>query len=167
MLMRLGKIYQPSNKSYNITARNHKDQTVKFSCPNHVDYIDYRRWLDAGENCTELTVTNDYGRTATIQLEGYDWCLIVSGNIEDGRKIIKVEEGRDFDVMFTSDGHMQLQIRNGENWGDGLGNSLDFVLVPFQERRISSTLFSLVPSCPSDVPSCSVCFFLLFLLWRG
>lgn len=133
MVLNLRRVYQPSNKSYNIIVRNHRDSAMAFCCPNDVEYIDFSRWLDAGGKCTELNVTSVYGRTATIQLEDSDWTLIVSGNIEDGRKVVKVGGSRDFDVKFTGDGHMHLQCWNGEKWGDGEGNSLDFVLVPFQE----------------------------------
>lgn len=134
MVLNLRNIYQPSSKSYNIIARNHRDKAMKFCCPYDASHIDFSRWLDAGEKCTELTITSVYGRTASIQLEDDDdRHLIVSGNIPDGRHVIKVGGSRDFDVRFTGDGKMRLECWDGYDWGSGLGNSLEFVLVPFQQ----------------------------------
>lgn len=171
MVLNLRTIYRSGNKSYNIIARNHRDQAMMFSGPNDIEPIHFGRWLDAGEKCTELNVTNSDGQTATIQLEDHNWRLIVSGNIKGGRKVIRVGGSHDFDIIFKDCGHMLLQCRNGEKWGDDSGNSLDFVLLPFQGKRhrrsILSVLRSLTPSSPSLVPLCCFCFFLVLFLWGG
>ena len=133
MVLNLQKIYQPSDKTYNIVVRNHRDNVMAFCCPNDAEYISFGRWLDAWTKCTEITITNIYGRTASIQMEDDDWHLVISGSIEGGRKAIKVGGSRDFDVIFTNDGHIILQCWNNKNWGSNLGNTLDFVLVPFQD----------------------------------
>ncbi|KAI1773148.1 hypothetical protein F4818DRAFT_119161 [Hypoxylon cercidicola] len=107
-----------------------------FSCPHDAEYIKFGRWLDRRHKCTELNVTSEYGNTVSVQLEDSDWELIVSGNIKGGRKAFKVGGSRDFDVRFTTDGHMILQCWDGYEWGYGLGDRLDFTLLPFQ-RSVS------------------------------
>ncbi|KAI2464681.1 hypothetical protein F4781DRAFT_436148 [Annulohypoxylon bovei var. microspora] len=133
MVLNLQEIHQPENKTYNIIVRNHRDNAMAFCCPQDAQYIKFDRWLDQGEKCTEINVTSVHGRTASIQLEDSDWKLIVSGNIQGGRKVFSVGGSRDFNVEFTADGHMILQCRDGYNWGRGTGNSLDFILVSFQK----------------------------------
>ncbi|KAH8807621.1 hypothetical protein F5884DRAFT_857195 [Xylogone sp. PMI_703] len=134
MVLNLQKIYQPTNSEiYNIIVRNHRDSVMAFCPPHDAEYISFGRWLDEGNKCTELNITSVHGRTASVQLEDSDWKLIVSGNIQGDRKVINVSGSKDFDVKFTSDGHMILQCWHGYSWGNGTGNTLDFTLVPFQE----------------------------------
>ena len=104
---------------------------MSFCCPNDVEYIDFDHWLDRGDKCTELNVTNYFGYTAVIQLEDNDWRLIVSGSIEGGRKVTRVDGSHDFDVRFTADGRMLLQCWGGK-WASGEGNELEFLLVTLQ-----------------------------------
>ncbi|KAI0883628.1 uncharacterized protein GGS22DRAFT_167575 [Annulohypoxylon maeteangense] len=131
MVLNLQKIYQPENKTYNIIVRNHRDNVMAFCCPHNAEYINFGRWLGRWGKCTELNITNVYGRTASIQIEDSDWQLIVSGNIQGGRKVVDVGGSRDFDIRFTANGHMVLECLGGYNWGAGIGKSLDFIVVPF------------------------------------
>lgn len=134
MVLNLRKIYTTPDKDVNIVVRNHHDQKMAFCCPGDVAYIDFSRWLYAWEGCTEINITSVYGRVATVQLEDDDkWGLVVSGNIEGGKKKVPVGGSRDFDVILTGDGHMHLKCWDDYAWGEGSGNSLDFVLVPFQQ----------------------------------
>ncbi|KAI1204631.1 uncharacterized protein F4807DRAFT_328643 [Annulohypoxylon truncatum] len=133
MVLNLRRVYQPPSKEYNIIIRNHRDNVMAFCPPKDEEHINFDRWLDSSTKCTEINITNTYGRLAILQLEDDNWKLVVSGNIVEGRKAINnIGGSRDFDVRFTGDGHMLLQCWNGKNWGKGAGNVLDFTIVPFQ-----------------------------------
>ncbi|KAI1761024.1 hypothetical protein GGR53DRAFT_46242 [Hypoxylon sp. FL1150] len=133
MVLNLQKVYQPANRSYNIIIRNHRDNFMTFCAPHDAEYVHFGRWLDKCKKCTELNITNAYGRTASVQLEDDDWRLIVTGNIKGGRRVVNVGGSKDFDIKFTSDGHMILQCWDGTEWGMGTGNIVDILLVPFQK----------------------------------
>lgn len=135
MVLKLQKIYQPPDKSFNIIVRNHRDNFMAFSCPNTAEYISFGRWLDQREKCTELNITAESGLTASIRLEDSHWQLIVSGNIEGGQRVVKVDGSRDFDIRFTKNGQMLLQCCDGYEWSDGVGGSLSFDVVPFYSTR--------------------------------
>jgi hypothetical protein len=132
MVLNLRTIYAPDQRNISITVRNHRDNhTMSFLPPQAVEKIDFSRWLDEGSKCTELNITTVYGRCATIYLEDSDWHLIVSGNIDDGRKSFKIGGDRDFDVHFTDAGIMRLTCAN-DTWGEGLPATLEFDLPPLQ-----------------------------------
>lgn len=133
MVLNLVNVFQSSNKSFNIVVRNHRDGIMTFCPPNDIEFIEVNRWLDAGSKCTEVNITHSQGRSAAIQLEYKNWKLVVTGNIKDGRKDIEVGGGRNFDIEFTNDGYMRLHCEHGRSWGEGMGPTLEFVLMPFQE----------------------------------
>ncbi|KAL6791172.1 hypothetical protein GGI42DRAFT_336290 [Trichoderma sp. SZMC 28013] len=133
MVLNLQKIYQPSSRTYNIIARNHQDKVMAFCSPHSTEYLQFGRWLYESNNCTELSITSMFGRTASIQLEDSDWKLIVSGNIQNGRMSVDVDGSKDFDIRFTDDGFMELQCWHNESWGKGTGNIIRLMLIPFQQ----------------------------------
>lgn len=136
MVLNLRTIQQSSDKNLTIVVRNHRDQKMTFLSPgaDAPSTTDFNRWLHPGDGSTEINVTGWDGRAGTIILEDDEnWGLVVSGNIDGGRKRVVVGGDRDFDVIFSQAGHVQLNCRGDFVWGEGSGSSLDFALVAFQK----------------------------------
>ncbi|KAI0149946.1 hypothetical protein F4776DRAFT_659838 [Hypoxylon sp. NC0597] len=129
----LKNIYRQPDETYNIVARNHSENTMKFSPPNDKHYIACNYKIGERGSCTELNITNAHGCTANIQLEESNSNLIVSGNIESGRKTFKISKPHNFSIELTSDGYLALQCLDGNNWGPRLSNWLSFKIIPFQD----------------------------------
>ncbi|KAI1759446.1 hypothetical protein GGR53DRAFT_513579 [Hypoxylon sp. FL1150] len=146
MTIILNKVFQPSTRTYNIVIRDHSKNTVVFCAPRDAEYVACNHKVGEWYGCTELNVTSNSGRAATVQLEHGNGQLIVSGNIKGGRKVVDIDADDDdegdvevrevckpieFDIMFSDAERMVLRATS--YWGNGWGYSLEFVLVKFGE----------------------------------
>ncbi|KIP02350.1 hypothetical protein PHLGIDRAFT_20479 [Phlebiopsis gigantea 11061_1 CR5-6] len=131
MVLALQTVYAPSSQDMTVVFRNHRDNVSQVLSPGEASMGIGGRWLDSGTKFTELDITTNYGRQATVVLQDDgNWNFVVSGAISGGKRWVGVDGNKDFDVRLTSDGAIEFTVWNG-NWNSSQGSVFRVDILPF------------------------------------